>query len=269
MALYLDGSQYAIFNSTDLSHWTQTSTVEIPGSSECPDLFELPTKGGHKWVFWSASGAYRLGDFDGKTFTPTTDPIRTNFGNTSYAAQTFYQESHGRRVQVAWLNNANFPQSTSWNQQMGVPTRLELRDAQDGPRLTIYPVSEVEKLRKKEGAARLDQGNTFAKDSGLYDVETKVSGSGKFTVHVNNVEIVVDTAGGTLSALGKTAKIPAGGDHTLRVLADKATVEIFLDGGLVYMPLFALPEPGKNGVSWNSEGASVKSFQAWEMSSAW
>ncbi len=61
----------AFYSSPDLKTWTFES--RIGGFYECPDLFELPVEGepGQTlWVLSAADGAYLLGRFDGKTFTP-------------------------------------------------------------------------------------------------------------------------------------------------------------------------------------------------------
>src|SRR5579862_9865645 len=128
LALYLDGNRYGIFSSNNLRSWTQLQTVEMPNASECPDFFEMPLDGDKKhmkWVFWGASGYYRVGTFDGATFKPETDSIRSDYGNTSYAAQTFYNEPKGRRVQIGWFNGSVFP-GCAWNQQLGFPAELTL-----------------------------------------------------------------------------------------------------------------------------------------------
>ena len=68
MALYLDGDEYAVFNSTNLLDWQETSRLRFPNDGECPDLFELPVDGDKKnttWVFIAGTGNYMIGDFDG------------------------------------------------------------------------------------------------------------------------------------------------------------------------------------------------------------
>ena len=44
MALYLDKSDYALFSSRDLKQWEKMSGVSIPGTSECPEFFEIPPR---------------------------------------------------------------------------------------------------------------------------------------------------------------------------------------------------------------------------------
>ncbi len=251
MALFLDGSTYALFGSPDLKSWTKLSEVPMPGAGECPDFFELPIGGDKKkmrWVFWSAPGLYRVGTFDGKEFKPETDCLKTNWGNTSYAAQTYSGEPKGRRVQIAWLNNSNFPGDV-WNQQMGIPTELKLAQTPDGPRMTIYPIDEVRSLRGKPLTVPTVLSQIIAdnviSDSGRFDIEAdvKVVRDGWVNFKVNGVNVKYDAGTGMLSALDKSAPVKLESDLLhLRILVDRASVEVFAQGGLVYMPLFTLPK---------------------------
>ena len=78
-----------IFRSPDLKNWTpeqrfwQRPLGAQDGVWECPDLFELTVEGSgeKKWMlicninpggpFGGSAAQYFIGDFDGKTFTPT------------------------------------------------------------------------------------------------------------------------------------------------------------------------------------------------------
>lgn len=271
MALYLAGDRYALLASSDLKTWNRLSTIELPGASECPDFFELPLDGDKrktKWVFWGGNGRYRVGSFDGKTFMPETDAIPSNFGNTGYAAQTYFNDPKGRRVQIAWHNNANFPNS-AWNQEMGLPTELSLVSSTAGPRLKLHPVRELESLRDK----RISGVNgAYAVDSGLMDValRLRVPASGLLSLFINGQEIRYDAATYELSALGKIAKVESiSGKIELRVLADRASIEIFAQGGLVSMPLFVLPT-GATGFRIATTGDwKVERLEVYSMKSAW
>jgi sucrose-6-phosphate hydrolase SacC (GH32 family) len=159
MALYLDGNTYALFASKDLKQWSKLCDVPLPGGSECPDFFELPVDGDaakSKWVFWSANNSYLLGTFDGKTFQREAGPLPTHYGRHRYAAQTFSDipKQDGRRIQIAWMNGAQYP-NMPFNQQMSLPVTLTLRTFPEGVRLCTQPVKEVETLRT---GGRVGQG---------------------------------------------------------------------------------------------------------------
>lgn len=269
LALYLDGNRYALFTSIDLKTWMKTCDVDMPGTSECPDFFELPIDGQKKWVFWGANGNYRVGSFDGKKFTPETGAIRSNFGNTSYAAQTYFNDPKGRRVQISWFQNSNFP-DTAWNQQMGFPTELKLRSTSEGPRLAIYPVDEIKSLH---GPKLVGKDGWFASTSGLLDMSARfvVPESGVLALTVNGRTISYDVASHTLQALGKRANVPPVLDRLdLRILADRTSIEIYAQSGLVNMPLFTLPETPERGIRvQTSRGWKTEKLDVYELKSCW
>ena len=114
MALYLRGSDFALFRSATLLRWERFDDVAIPGAGECPDFFELPVDGdpgNTRWVFWAADGMYRLGTFDGRHFAAKTEPLKSEFGPNGYAAQTWSDlpPGDGRRIQISWMRGAGTP----------------------------------------------------------------------------------------------------------------------------------------------------------------
>ena len=123
MALFLEGYDYAIFNSRDLEHWEMTQRLSLPNARECPDLQKVPVEGGgYKWMFWGADGYYFLGDFDGSKFE--TDGVQHNAYQTMlpYAAQTFWGTD--RVIMVPWMRTDN--KGKVFTSVMGVPRQLSL-----------------------------------------------------------------------------------------------------------------------------------------------
>ena len=113
-------------------------------SSSCRSTAIQPTK---RWVIYAADGAYAIGSFDGKTFTPEHEgKHRFNWGDCFYASQTYSNvpPEDGRRIQIAWgqIGHPDMP----FNQQMNFPVELTVRTTEDGPRLFAEPVKEIELL---------------------------------------------------------------------------------------------------------------------------
>lgn len=254
MALFLKDARFVLLGSKDLIHWDKLSELTLAGTDECPDFFELPLEGKKQWVFWGANGNYQVGSFDGTTFHPTTAVLRSHYGNSGYAAQTYSDEPKKRRIQITWLNNSNFP-NCAWNQQMGFPTVLGLKQTAEGPRIIFWPVREIQNLWERTVRAK---GASYPVPSGLIDLEGDwtVPASGKLKLTVNGTEIEVDAATGTLTALGQTAPLSLKGEKlSLRILADRASLEIYAQKGLTLMQLFVLPKEGQaNGVMLAKEG---------------
>lgn len=245
MALYLEGSRYGLFTSPDLKHWTQTSTVDLKGSSECPDFFELPLDGkksNPKWIFWGANGHYMVGSFDGKAFHPETQPIPSARGGCFYASQTYFNDPKDRRVQIGWMQKSEFP-NMAWNQEMTFPTELNLVSTKAGPRLTFRPVSEIAALR---GRRLKGSGGHFESPSGGMGAVVQLpAAGGPVSLEANGLKITYDPASRKLDAGGDEAVIADDSDHRrLRILIDRASVEMFGDKGLYYFASAVPPRPG-------------------------
>ena len=248
MALYdeAEGKRWiTIHTSSDLKQWTWRSRVE--GFFECPDLYELPIAGDQgdtRWVMTAANGHYLLGRFDGATFTPD-QPQQQVFpaaGNI-YAAQTYNDEPAGRRIHVGWFQTglAGMP----FNQSMSFPTELSLRRTAQGLRLCANPAREVAALYQHDeqvAATTVKPGeDPLAKLGGeLLDLRAAfvVPDQGTLTLSVRGIAITYDAGRQLLTCSGKAVPLVlTGGRLTLRVLVDRASLEIYAADGLVYMPL--------------------------------
>ncbi|MGO8748852.1 MAG: glycoside hydrolase family 32 protein [Thermoguttaceae bacterium] len=283
LALYLDGTDYALFSSPNLKQWKRLCTVPMPGSGECPDFFPLAVDGNPqwiKWVFWGANGNYRIGSFDGTTFKPETEPLKSLWGANDYAAQTYSDipAADGRRIQISWMNGGKYP-DMPFNQQMSFPRVLTLRTTSEGVRLAMLPVREIEKLRGKSHAWNdlevKPGGNPLAGLEGeLWDMEADIAvGRAKAVIlSARGEPIRYDVTSGTLSCLGRSAVLkPRKGRIQLRILVDRTSMEIFADEGRITMCSCFLPNPGDRSLALSAEGgrAAARSLIVRELKSAW
>ena len=270
MAVYdeLEGKRWiAFYSSPELKQWKFESRVE--GFYECPDLFELPVDGqpGRKlWVLTAASSEYRLGQFDGRWFTPETPMLPGHRGNAFYAAQTYsgIPAHDGRRIQIGWARIAT--PGMPFNQMMAFPCELTLRSTADGPRLCFQPVEELNRLcatRYRWPRLTLAPGtNALAGIRGeLFDVraEFTAGGAGEVRLAVRGMPVVYDAAKQEL-ACGKLRHRlpPVNGKVRLRVLADRTSLEIFGNDGRLYMPMAASFTQGDPSLSLTVTGAPVR-----------
>ena len=251
MAVYEEGDgkdRAIVFHSSpDLKAWTTEGRID--GFYECPDLFELPVNGSTParslWVISAADGQYRLGQFDGHKFTPET-PKLTLWHGDFYAAQTFSNTPDGRRIQIGWGRDITFP-GMPFNQQMTIPCELTLRTTPDGPRLCAAPVAEV---------AQLGRWDAVVAESNLGTVEPRTTtfanlniapgdgldlaltfGTwqvGRFTVTLFGSKVAYDPEHQTLDVAGlKVPVAPEADSVRLRILADRRSLEVFVNGGRV------------------------------------
>jgi len=283
MALYLDANDYALFGSPDLKSWTKLCDVVVPGTSECPDFFELPVDGdptNTRWVFWGANGRYRLGTFDGTAFVPETEPLPTDLGANFYAAQTWSDipPEDGRRVQIAWMNGGEYP-DMPFNQQMSIPCVLTLRTTRDGIRLFREPVAEVASLRT---TTQWWQGTPIAPgeplvppiEAELLDVEAEieVGDATRVTMSLRGEPVAYDAEARTLTALGRTAPLETEeGRIRLRILLDRTSLEGFANDGLVALSSCFLPDLADRTFRVEVEGgeARIVSLRVHTLRSVW
>src|SRR5258706_10623174 len=225
-----------ILTSPNLKDWTTTS--EIEGFFECPDLFPLAGDGDAKevrWVLTAASSEYMIGRFDGKVFTPETPKLKGHLGKGFYAAQTFSDipAADGRRIMIGWLQTPS--PGMPFNQSMSVPLELKLLKTAEGPRLGFMPVKELESLRdssKKIGPIELEPGDDpLAGTRGeLLDIrlQFELGQASEVELIVHGASIRFDASGGQWIVNGH--KAPAalrGGKRRLTVLAHRNSPEIF------------------------------------------
>ena len=284
MALFLKGSDFALFRSPDLLAWERFDDVSLPGSGECPDFFELPVDedpGRKRWVFWGAAGVYRLGTFDGRHFAAETETLRSESGPNGYAAQTWSDlpREDGRRIQVSWMRGGRYPRMP-FNGQMSFPVELSLRGFPEGPRLCRMPVREIELLRRETrrfDGTRLEPGARFKPETGgdLFDIEAGVrfaANAGDLVLRVHGTELRCSARDGTFSFLGTKVPAPAlDGCLPFRLLVDRTSLELFVPPGRVSAGFCFLPEPRGAPLELSVDGGSVElsSLSIHALSSVW
>jgi fructan beta-fructosidase len=266
--------------SPDLKAWTDRGQVE--GFYECPDLFELPVdgEGSRKtWVLSAANADYMLGRFDGERFTPETPLLTGRRGDAFYAPQTFSDMPDGRRVQIGWgrMPSPGMP----FNQMMCFPCTLTLRRTPDGPRLRWWPVEEIATLDAAAHAVSplprpLKPGeNPLEGVRGeLCDIraEFEVGDAAAVGLAVRGTEVVYDAGKRELICKDRRAPLAAeGGRVRLRILADRTSLEIFGDDGMVYMPMAVLPREGDASLAAFARGgtATLRVLDVHELRPIW
>lgn len=282
MALYLTESDYALFGSPDLKQWTKLSDISMPGSSECPDFFEMPVDGDAartKWLFWGANSRYMLGSFDGTTFHPETEILQADFGANTYAAQTWsgIPEADGRRIQIAWMAGGQYP-GMPFNQQMSFPCELTLRTTPQGIRLFREPVRELELLRGRvhewHDTDLATDGDPLATLKGdLFEIQADLEPGpdAEVTFTIRGQTVTYSAAKGTIVALGKEAPVALeDGRLRLQILVDRTSIEVFANSGRVVLSSCFLPDAMDQSLGLSATGrATARSLRVYELKSAW
>ncbi|AHF91430.1 glycosyl hydrolase family 32 [Opitutaceae bacterium TAV5] len=300
MVLYVEqpGPVYTVhfLTSPNLRDWTPASVIIGGGKAhrrylyECPDFYELPVENpdaGHatadrdperKWVLSGANSEYQVGIFDGTTFIPETRVLAGQYGRAYYAAQTFSDEPHGRRIEMGWWNTPT--PGMHFNQSMSLPMELRLVRTPDGPRLARTPVRELEVLRAKShhlGAFFLEEDapNPLAGvTAGLVELSAEIDpGTAREIVFfVRNGVISYDVGRQQLRVQDLRAPAPLlAGRLRLTIFADRIGLEVFASDGLTFVPLPLILDPNVRTLSLEARGgrAEVRRLDVHRLRNAW
>jgi len=300
IVLHFHGRAMGFFTSKDLKSWEFQSELESRVLYDCPELFELPVDGeeqNKKWILYGGNGAYFLGDFDGKKYTPETEETRYSYGNCFYASQTFSDipEEDGRRIQIAW-GQVDLP-DMPFNQMMTFPVTLTLRSTDEGLRMFAYPVEEIEKIHG-EGHEwedeKLEPGDNPLEDvkGNLFDIaaEIELGDAEEVGFEINGFPVSYNVEEKRLTA-GDIAERRPGGDEEeeeerdhseatlapvdgkikLRILVDRPSVEIFANDGRIYMPMGAVRDLNNKSLKIYAKGgtAHIEELTVHEMEPIW
>ncbi len=285
--------RHVIYTSSDLKNWTYQS--EIPDFFECPELFEIKVEGEPeqtKWVVYGANGKYRVGDFDGKRFTPEQNFKTYDYGGAFYASQMYNNipEQDGRLIQLGWGRGIDL-EGMPFNQCMTFPTQLTLKPTSDGLQLCPKPVEEIRTLYKKSHSFEnkiVKADSTFTvpvKGDVLHIVaEFERGDANLFGININGCKLAFDNLfGDFLCAVGESglrdpqsrkASYLFPQHNTIEVIVDKAIMEVFVNDGELYyvIPLNSAEADQKIEVFSQGEPdhkTILKKLEVHELNSVW
>lgn len=287
MVLYVENSDYHIFNSTNLKTWTYKSKVSITGTTEVPDLFELPVDGNpgnKKWVFSAGYRQYVVGTFNGSTFTKEYGPFW--YGRQQWdmaAALTFNNTPDGRRIMMS-NGRTEYP-GMPFNRYMNLPNVLTLKTLAGVPKLHINPVAEVANLRTSTqtwGAQTLNTGVNLMNGISGEGVEMEIVFTpqsrslvefrvGEFWVAYNKQQNKIGVGSNTDGGQWRSLSPMADGKVHIRAFYDRGSWEVFANGGELYYPRVLTPKAGDWALNLNTKNASINivSLQLHKMGSMW
>lgn len=282
MSLYPgNGNSFRLFQSSDLLAWEAIGeTVSIPGGAECPDLFPLPLDGNSenvKWIFLEASGKYLIGSVDKNGFIPESGPfpLFTRLGTgCCYAGQTWSDAPGNRRIFIGWQQGSC--EESVFDESMTVPMELSLKRFQDGIRLCSEPVRELETIRGRswsfenlcfedrtpESLLKIPVGN-------LWDIELTPKPEAELCLSICGTNIAISTKEREIRMDAAKLSFPHGMEEPeLRILVDKASIEIFGAGGRICFPKRAITAHSYPLILANGRG-SLKKLKIYGMRSVW
>jgi len=268
MLIYRNGSSYALLSSGDLISWRFEQLIELPADSECPDLYRLyadNNPGRPYWIVAGASDRYLIGRFERQycandsknadswriAFVPVQRAGRLHFGNASYAGQSFFGMPEGDVKRLTWLT-ANLP-GAEYAGQFSVPMRMSLVTGEDRMYLCAQPADEIRSLYRRHMQflnVAFESGGGGEKNvttcilaslphaalDMLISLPPEKEGMVTFSFFGNVFK--VDFYRNTVECSGCIAPLRAGeGSSDIRVISDRLSLELFIDGGKFYMSM--------------------------------
>jgi fructan beta-fructosidase len=281
------------YSSENLTDWKFESRVEQKKWGDelcgCADFFQLPVDGdprNKKWVLVLIDGSYIVGTFDGhKFYTLTGKPAETSDRERSlvvngnyYATQTWHNMPNDRRVQITWMQGPG-PRGMPFSQQMTLPSELTLHSTEEGPRMRMNPIEEIETLRTKthewtDVMLKTGENPLSGLKGDLFDleVEFKPSAGSETIFDMRGTEVVYNSRTQTLSCGGRRTKLkPVDGVIRLRILLDRTSIEVYGNDGRVYIPKVVLPEENNLSLRATCGKGKVKAnyLRVHELKSSW
>ena len=232
---------------------------------------------------------YFIGDFDGTTFTPDPlpYPLWIDYGRDNYAGVTWSNipESDGRRLFLGWMNNwdyGNVVPTHNFRSAMTLPR--ELRLAHNGEYMVVasFPVKEVGD--EKNGASiimdkltedTLHIGPDYYNNGYVLSFTIKPNGLSifDFTLQNNKGEkiiytfdtdkktFIVDRTQSGLADFSSNfatplikAPLTKKDSYTIHIWVDKASTEVFVNGGELAQTNIAFPTEPYNQLKFDLRG---------------
>ena len=272
-------------SSKDLITWKKESVYYGGGDEdhflyECPDFFPLQAAGdeAESWILIGANAEYQIGSFDGATFTAKTPRCCSVVDKVFYAAQTFSDEPADRRIAIGWLR-APSP-DMPFNYCMSVSLELGLTETDEGARLSYWPVKELETLRHHGfhvDSSDLKEGDTaiFHELEDTFDCEIRFRRASRclLKIGVRDAVLEFDSVARTISFNGQSKVIPRvpTESHSMRLIGDRTTLEMFFDGGVVFWPVVSSADAtgSRLSIEVSSGTAQALEVSVYKLSGIW
>jgi fructan beta-fructosidase len=257
----------SFYSSENLIDWEYSSDFNpdwaaYGGVWECPDLFPLYTEDGEqKWCLLvsinpgglngGSATQYFIGDFDGKTFSTTSEEVKwLDYGVDNYAGVTWSNvpKEDGRTLFIGWMSNWLYGQEVPtevWRSAMTLPRNLSLFEANEEVYIKSTPVAELQNLRSE---SKQVQSSEIQLDTDLVEIELKPIQDDFKLVFSNEKgeEVILEKSGEKLvfdrsnsgivdfsEDFPKQHNIPNMGlsiEH-IRIYIDRSSLEFFINDG--------------------------------------
>lgn len=232
----------SFYVSEDFHTWRRASRND--DLYECPDIFPLQVQGEEtvKWVLYGADGMARIGDFDGYHFLESGASNPLDYGNATYAGQTWSHHPEDRRVHISWIRGMGGTgedlgyEGMPFSQCMSIPAEIYLKRFTDGLKVCRKPIDQFRQIA----------GQTLAEDSFPQQAETALPmhNPAVYSVSLSELEetvsirvgehtIAFDPAARSLSFENGCSLLLDGKDLHFEALVDTTTMELCFEDSIM------------------------------------
>ena len=236
---------------------------------------------------------YFVGNFDGITFTEDNlpYPLWLDYGRDNYAGSTWTGAPNDRHIFIGWMSNwdyANYAPSINFRNALTIPRELSLGNNGIHTVLKNSPIKEVENLRvgapsvysniKVKHTYTIDQ--MLPNNEGAYEIEMTIECDKsdlfsfslqnmkkelvKFDFNTRNHILSIDRSKSGIVSFASNfasqdieAPLVPKQSYQIRLLVDKASVEMFVDNGEVVSTNTIFPTEAYNKLIFESESQIV------------
>jgi fructan beta-fructosidase len=209
---------------------------------------------------------YFVGDFDGSKFVPIDTQTRwLDYGPDEYAGIT-WSNTGSRKIFLGWMSNweyANLVPTEKWRNAMTIPRDLQLKQSKQGIVVASVPVAELAKINAGTSASKnvtvnkeLDLSAKVRSLKSQYVIKLNLAQLKGYTLKLSNKkgeELLIGyddvkdqyfidrTKSGKIdfqkdfSGRFFAPRLTAAKSSDVTIVVDKASVELFADGGLTAM----------------------------------
>lgn len=219
----------SFYVSNDFHSWRRTS--RNTDLYECPDIFPLQIEGEteSKWILYGADGMARIGDFDGYHFIESGIYNPLDYGNATYAGQTWSHHPKNKRVHISWVRGMGGVgedlgfENMRFSQCMTIPTEITLRRYSDGLRICRTPIEELSTIVDKP----------LHKDTITNVAETALptENPAYYTVNLSDIKENISIRCGehTIKFSGTTHTLTFENGHTVQMESNTLSFNLLMD----------------------------------------
>ena len=284
---------FTFYKSHDLLNWERLSRLE--GFHECPDFLEIPVDGDEKnkkWVLIDGDGSYRIGDFDGTSFTSSMENTYANRGvardawngadRELYATQAWSHsyEGDGPFYQMGFMHLPHgADHDRTWSQQQIFPVELTLETIGGDVRLCRNPIHAIKQLRYdshlwNDQDVRPGDNPLAELDGDVFEIIAEIEpGQAKQVgFRIRGEALTYSVPDERLTFMESDASLPiADGTVKLRMIVDRGSVEVYANQGEITFTKLFYPDPSNMNLELFSKGgaARIRAMEAYRLQSIW